>query len=228
MASRRAPQSDRASPRTSTGTRPAVDPSFLLASALPWDQGLLEGGQEGARAIEDRPPTPILLNPELIRLAFSRALAIAAGFDPVRIDVGQPPPVLWDDGVNRLLVHLSDSQVSVSDGTIDVSVGVECDQVGRTKIVTTFVTSLPKRPAGFVFATETRPRGPLEVVQVWGDALVALCWRALVELTAHAATSLGTTAKGQPLVPGTVVATERGIVVVAQAPHPFMTVKALR
>lgn len=168
-----------------------------------------------------------LLSLDLVRKALPRSLVVAAGLDPTRT-TGEVPPILWDDGTSRLLVHLDKATVVTGDGTIDVTVEVECDQAGRVAVVCTFVTSGRARPAGFSWATETRPRGPAVVVENWGDALVALCWRALIEIARGGAAAQGTDDVGQPLVPSTVVAIPEGLVVVPMAAPRFMrTVRSL-
>ncbi len=166
---------------------------------------------------------PIVVNPDILQRELRPALGAAAGFDRARAG-NQPPSVLWDDGASRLLVHLSDADVRTGPAFVDVSVAVECDQTGRDRVTCTFVTTPPERPSGFVWATESRPRGPAAVVEVWGEALVALCWQALVEVAARAAAALGTDAVGQALVPSTVVATPQGLVLIPMAAHSFVRV----
>lgn len=166
---------------------------------------------------------PIVVNPEILQRELRPALGVAAGFERARV-ADTAPSVLWDDGANRLLVHLSDSEVRTGPAFIDVTVTVECDQTGRDRVTCTYVTTPPDRPSGFVWATESRPRGPAPVVEAWGEALVALCWRALVEMATRVAAAIGTDGAGQPLVPSTVVATPDGLLLVPMAAHAFVRV----
>lgn len=170
---------------------------------------------------------PVMIPLDLVRQELRHSLLVAAGLDPIRTSK-EIPPVLWDDGTSRLLVHLTEAEIDLGVGTADVILGVECDEVGRDRIVCTFVTSSLDRPAGFVWATESRPRGPAAVVEIWGEALVALCWRTLVEIAAAAAASLGIDALGQPLIPSTVVATPEGLLMVPMAAPTFMRVAGTR
>lgn len=166
---------------------------------------------------------PVMIPLDLVRQELRRSLLVAAGLDPLRTPK-ENPPVLWDDGSSRLLVHLDQVEISLGDGTADVVLGIECDEIGHDRIVCTFVTSSLRRPAGFVWASETRPRGPAAVVEIWGEALVALCWRTLVEIAASATASLGVDAVGQPLIPSTVIASPDGLLVVPMAAPSFMRV----
>lgn len=166
---------------------------------------------------------PVLMPLDLVRQDLRRAVLVAAGLDPLRA-AKEVPPVLWDDGSSRLLVHLDQAEVNLGMGTADVLLVVECDETGQDKIVCTFVTSTLKRPAGFVWASESRPRGPAAVVEIWGEALVALCWRALVEIAATGASSQGVDALGQQLIASTVLATPDGLLIVPMAAPTFMRV----
>jgi hypothetical protein len=157
---------------------------------------------------------PVMMPLDLVRQDLRRAVLVAAGLDPLRT-AKDIPPVLWDDGSSRLLVHLDQAEVDLGMGTAET---------GQDKIVCTFVTSSLKRPAGFVWASESRPRGPAAVVEIWGEALVALCWRALVEIAATGASSQGVDALGQQLIASTVLATTDGLLIVPMAAPTFMRV----
>lgn len=166
---------------------------------------------------------PVMIPLDLVRQELRRGVLVAAGLDPLRTPQ-EIPPILWDDGSSRLLVHLDQIDLNLGPGTADVILGVECDEIGHDRIICTFVTSSLNRPGGFVWASENRPRGPAAVVELWGEALVALCWRTLVEIAASAAASLGVDAVGQPLIPSTVIAAPDGLLVVPMAAPSFMRV----
>ena len=187
----------------------------------------LRDDNKDGRTHAGRTTKPVFMPLDMVRRAVRRGLLVAAGLDPVR-NPGPIPPVLWDDGSNRLLVHLAEAEVNCGASTIDLTIGVECDEIGRDRVVCTFVTSAVDRPAGFIWATESRPRGPAAVVEVWGEPLVALCWRALVDVAAEGAAAQGNDALGQPLLASTVVATPDGLAIVPMAAHPFMRVVGTR
>jgi hypothetical protein len=170
-----------------------------------------------------QPLPPVNLDPKMLQSLLASALIVAAGLDPART-ASPPPPVLWDDGKNRLLVHLVEARLNAGDGFVDLTVNVECDQTQRAPVTCTFVTSSPDRSGGFVWATEDRPRGPMAVVDVWGEALIALCWRALIEVARVGAGRAGTDTFGRPLIASTVVASPDGLQIVPMGAHRFMKI----
>jgi hypothetical protein len=163
----------------------------------------------------------ITINGDELQQLMRRSLVVAAGLDPARV-ADPPAPVLWDNGTSRLLVHLDGFEVRCGSGFVDVSLDVECDQTQRARVVTTFVTSSPDRPGGFVWAAENRPRGPGPVVLVWGDALVALSWRALVDVAVDAAGRSGVDKFGRDAIAATVVATREGLRIIPVSAPQFM------
>jgi hypothetical protein len=177
-------------------------------------------------AANDVPPKPGTLleprrvTPDIVTRLFTQSLVVAADIDPVRV-AGQPPVVLWDTGADQLLVHLSESKVVLGDGFIDAFLFVDCNEAKGASVSVTFATASSKRPFGFVFATEGRPRGPAVVVDVWGEALIALAWRALVEAASVVAGNAGRDEVGRPYIAATVVATPDGLIVVPMVPHRF-------
>lgn len=166
---------------------------------------------------------PIVIDPGVLQRELRPSLVLAAGLDAT---VREPNAraVLWNDGSNRLIVQLDDADVRIGPAVLDVSLTVRCDQIGESRVTCTFVTTPLERAAGFVWATESRPRGPAVVVEVWGEALVALVWRSLIEIASLAAATRGADSAGRPLVPSTVVATPDGLLVVPMAAHRFMRV----
>jgi hypothetical protein len=181
---------------------------------------------EPGRTVDIRRATP-----DEVRPLFLIGLSVAAGYDPVALDPTSPgkvPAILWDSGEDRLVVRVDASNVRVGDGFIDTFVAVECDEIQLTSVVATFVTATMKRPAGFIFASEDRPRGPAIIVDRWGEALVALAWRALVHVAATIASGGGRDAYDRPFVASTVIATPDGLLVVPMVPHRFVNTAARR
>ena len=164
----------------------------------------------------------VVANVDALARLLPAAMVAAAGLDRATTPV-PAPPLLWDDGTNQLLVHITDATVRVGAGFIDVVVPVACDQAQGAQVVCTFLTATPDRPGGVVWATEDRPRGPAVIVNRWGDALVALCWRAALELVRVVSVAQGTDTFDRPLVASTVVATADGLAVTAMGAHRFMT-----
>jgi hypothetical protein len=103
---------------------------------------------------------------------YATALARAAGAEG---DV-----VVWHDGDSELLLRPAQARLERGgDSIVVVRVPVFCDQTGEIEVVVPFAVSRdPDR--GLVAATDAVPRGPAEVVNRWGDPLVAAAWEALV------------------------------------------------
>lgn len=156
-------------------------------------------------------------SPDVVQSLFVRALPLAAGLEPSRAD--EVASVLWVDGRNQLLVQLDQAKVALGDGFIDTHLVVQCDQTQRTSVVATFVTSTAKRPSGFIVATEDRPRGPRVIVDAWGEALVALAWRAVIEVARVVAGTAGTDKFERQFVAANVEATTNALLITPMVPH---------
>ena len=157
------------------GTLRKIDPKVLPARPLP------EGGL-GARL-----PLPDRLAAPLVRQA---AADIAKSGERV----------LWDDGVNQLLVDIGGITSEAGDKRITVSIPVRCDQVGTTMKVP-FATGGEGRVAGLVTAAPDRPLGDDLVAQIWGDALIALAHQSLLSMAGALAAASGRDERNETLVP---------------------------
>jgi hypothetical protein len=165
---------------------------------------------------------PVQVSPATLRRHFARGLVIAAGLEPA-LTPTPPPPVLWSAGESRLLVHLGRATLRLGDAWIDAILPVECDELGMAPVTCTFLTTTADRPGGFVWAAEDRPRGPALVTELWGEALVALAWRALVEAARIVAAGAGTDPFERPYVPAAVLASPEALTVLPMPPHTFVT-----
>jgi hypothetical protein len=165
------------------------------------------------------PPDPLPpggLGPTLpLDTRTARALYLAA----LRPEKGES--VLWREGDNELLVEVSKVDIRFGDSIVMVSVPVRCDQVGRRVIHVPFALGSGKRQAGMVAATESRPRGPAEIVDLWGEALTALAWQALLRVAATLASESGRDLDGAGLIPIALAATEEGLQLRTMARHAF-------
>lgn len=165
---------------------------------------------------------PRTLNPDALQLIVRAAAITAAGLDPART-ASPAPPVLWDQGGNQLLVDIAKVSAVVGDGLIDVVVPVRCDQTQGidAAITVTFVTGSPDRPAGGLAVTESRPRGPAVVVDVWAEPLIAFAWHALVIALAALSGTGATDPAGQPLVTIGIAASANGVSLAPMARYEF-------
>jgi hypothetical protein len=153
---------------------------------------------------------PRTLAPDALQVLVRAGAVTAAGLDPARTP-SPAPPVLWDQGGNQLLVDIANISVVPGDGLIDIVVPVTCDQTQAVNITVTFVTGSAESPAGGLAVTESRPRGPAAVVDVWAEPLIALAWHALVIALAALTGTGATDPAGQPLVTIGVTASANGV-----------------
>ena len=174
------------------------------------------------------PVTPDALGPLVVAAAGQAVPGAQTGGTP-------PDAVLWQQGVDALLVRIAAITTTVGDGWVTVTVPVTCDQLQgpagtppTQPVTVTFVMGTADRPAGLFAAAPSRPDGPAVVTERWADALTALAWRALLDAVAGVAAAAGRDTDGSPLIPAAVAATAKGLMVQTQARHPFDRVPAGR
>jgi hypothetical protein len=129
--------------------------------------------------------------------------------------------ILWEEGENALLVHTGKIDLDFRDGQVIVAIPVRCDQVRSAVVRVPFAMGSAERPAGLVAATHARPDGPPEVVEIWGEALTALAWQALLGVASVLAGESGEDLDGTGLIPVALAATPDGFTVLTMARHPF-------
>ena len=78
---------------------------------------------------------------------------------------------------------------------------VSCDQAAEAMIEVPFAVGSKDLPAGLVFATEERPRGPEGIVDAWSEALIAFAWRLMLTVAIRIAAQSGVDEDGAGLVP---------------------------
>jgi hypothetical protein len=129
------------------------------------------------------------------------------------------PQVVWSDGTNELLVDIAGTAVTTMDGLVLVTIPVSCEETGRQTVQVTFATGSPENPAGLVFATDTVPKGPPEIVETWGEALVAHAWASLLRVLSTLAGVAGADQDGAGLVPAGLTADRNGVKLIVIARH---------
>jgi hypothetical protein len=160
----------------------------------------------------------VTINPDNVsRLVRSVALGISGLGDEAPSH--SEPSVLWREGASELLLLPGRIQTRLADGIIAISVPVRCDQCDDAFVHVSIFVGEPGRPAGLVAATESRPRGPAAVVDVWGERLVAFAWRTVLELVTQLAAESGRDEDGAPLLPVAMTATANGLSVLPMARH---------
>jgi hypothetical protein len=129
---------------------------------------------------------------------------------------GGEESVVWDDGVNQLMVHAAKVRSVVTEGMVRISVPVECDQTRATMEIA-FAVGSEKRVAGMIAATADRPAGDPLIARVWGDALIAFAYGTLLDLADSLAGASGRDEKNDRLVPRGLVARRGRLSVETQA-----------
>jgi hypothetical protein len=174
------------------------------------------------------PVTPMALGPLMVATA-------GQSLPGAQIGGTAPDAILWQQGVDALLVRITAMTAAVGDGWVMVTIPVSCDQIQgpagappSQPVTVTFVMGTADRPAGMFAATPSRPDGPAVVVERWADALTALAWQALLDTVAGIAAAAGRDTDGSPLISAAVAATAKGLLVQTQARHPFDRIPAER
>ncbi|SIO33812.1 hypothetical protein SAMN05444722_1520 [Rhodovulum sp. ES.010] len=128
--------------------------------------------------------------------------------------------VVWDDGVNQLLVRADGIETSVDKGQVVVTIPVEADGISASMQVP-FAVGREDRLSGLLAATADRPAGHARVARVWGEALIALAYGALMDAADSIAGASGRDEANDRLVPRALMAGPEGLVVEAQARFRF-------
>jgi hypothetical protein len=168
------------------------------------------------------PPRPVppgtLTTPVSVDAGQLQQLVIAAlggtGAGPAA-----PPQLIWYDHDGDVLVHLDRTVVALFEGVVLVGLTLETDQTGAGQLAVPLSVGSPQFAAGLLVMTESRPRGPVALVDRWGDAAVAASWRALIEAAHALALQTGIDASGARLVPGALSTDGKTFTVVPQARH---------
>jgi hypothetical protein len=174
-----------------------------------------------------QPGEPVPVEHQNVNRLVATALRQAVGTDLTghapADEASLPRVVVWTDGVAELAVELAAVTTETADGQVTVVIPVRCDQLPdqRGTVRARFAVGTQGRPAGLLAATPREPDGPALVVRLWGDALVALAWRALLDAAAGIAGAAGSDPDGTPLVVTAITASQAGLQVLPQARHPF-------
>jgi hypothetical protein len=162
------------------------------------------------------------VRPDDLKLLIPSAAVIAAGLDPAKTPL-PPPPILWQDNGNELLVRLAGVRAELGDGFVEITIPVSCDQTGDAEVTVTFITGTPDRPAGGLATTEDHPRGPAVVVENWPEALIAFAWQTLLTATSAVSGAGGADFSGRELIAAGLEVNADGLRVTPMARHTFLT-----
>jgi hypothetical protein len=129
------------------------------------------------------------------------------------------PRIVWSDGSNELIVEIAKISLKIERSLIHVQIPVACEETGRQTISVTFAVGSDTNPAGLIFATDTIPNGPAQIVAIWGEALVSFAWTSVQKVIATLADVAGSDHDGAGLVPAAFEASGTGIKLMVMARH---------
>ena len=143
--------------------------------------------------------------------AFAKLVQIAA----IELCEGEKS-VIWDDGLNQLVVHPGRIRVTLTEGRIEVVIPVQADGLSANMTIP-FATGSSKRVAGLVMSTLERPAGNATVATCWGDALIAMAHKSILKATESLAGASGRDKTNNRLVPRALSATKGQLTIQSQA-----------
>ncbi len=155
------------------------------------------------------------LSPDLLSIPTRDARRILR--ETVRLVLDLPrnstPLVVWTHGDSELLIHSDKTSIDLSSGVVTISITVECEEHGRVAIPVPIGVGTKQRPSGLVMSTFDDLEGPAELVAAWSDAIIAFAWEALLEVARVICSEVGNDKRGLPLVPGSIAAAPKRLLV---------------
>ncbi len=120
--------------------------------------GLLPAAQLEAGVVADPVPVPAQTAALLMTTAMREQVAVATTGRRPAPGADLPATVLWHDGTDALLVEVAKVQVSVTEGEVDVTIPVRCDQLpdGVGQVLVRLVMGTAARPTGLFTAASRR------------------------------------------------------------------------
>lgn len=191
----------------------------LLALIKQRCPGLFPGGQAGQPLPAGTLGPELPLNADETVQACRAVGRLVAGLPTVNRD--DPGIVVWSLGEDELAVFVTQIEVETQDGAVAIVIPVACDQTGPQKVVVRFAVGSAKRPAGLLAATDQRPFGPVEIVDVWGDALVSFAWQVVTGVSVRLASATNRDEDGLGLIPVGLAASRDGLSIATMARHQF-------
>lgn len=172
----------------------------------------------GDRVVEPGESGPdIGLSTDAVEDLLRRAMAETGHGVTTGVSGDGPVRLLWSHEDSRLLVGVEKASVAVTDGLVVVTVPVSCDETGTAEVQIGLAVGSKQRPAGMV-AVAGEPRGPRPIVELWGEALTALAWGALLRATTDLARHAGRDLDGYGLIPAGLQAGD-GVTLATAARH---------
>lgn len=132
---------------------------------------------------------------------------------------GEARTILWRKAGSEILFHPRKTRTEIRNGLIIVGIVLESVETKQSVLTVPFAVGTEQRLASTVMVTEQRPRGHALLVELWGDAVIAVAYEAVLQVISGMATAAGSDQLGQPLKPGAIIASKGELTVVPQAFH---------
>ena len=129
--------------------------------------------------------------------------------------------VLWRKAGAEVFFHPRQTCVEIRQGLIVVGICLESCETKSAILTVPFAVGTEQRLASTIMVTEQRPRGPELLVELWGEAVIAVAYEAVLQVISGIATASGSDELGQQLKPGAIIAGDDELTVVPQAFHGF-------
>ncbi len=148
---------------------------------------------------------PITIEPRRLSALVRRAASAPGG------------RVVWTGPGGEVLALLNRTRAGTGDGVVAVGITLESEETGAAELTVPLRVGDGRSEAGLVAAVSLLPQGNLRLAQLWGEAVAATAWRALLDVATTVAAGLGNDRLGEPLRPAALRATDAGLTVVARA-----------
>ncbi|MGE0879547.1 MAG: hypothetical protein AB7L13_12070 [Acidimicrobiia bacterium] len=136
------------------------------------------------------------------------------------LPIDSPPRVVWSHDGSELLVHTDKVALACTAGLITVAVVAQCDQVnGAVTLTVPFAVGTKAAPSGLVMHTFDRLAGPAIITERWSPSVIAFAWELVVELCSSLCAELGSDVRHRALIPGSIGAAPRLLLVQPIARH---------
>ena len=129
--------------------------------------------------------------------------------------------IAWKKNGSEIIFLPEETVIDIQEGLILIGIVLETTQTGKQTLTVPFATGKEKRFAGTIMTTEERPRGHALLVDVWGDAVIAAAYEAVLQVISGVSAETGVDNKGQHLRAGAIIAKKGVLSIIPQAYFDF-------
>lgn len=129
--------------------------------------------------------------------------------------------IIWRENGSEVRFWPDKTVVDIQEGLILIGIVLEAQETGEQTLTVPFATGTEKRFAGTVMTTDQKPRGNERLINIWGDAVIAAAYEAVLQVVSGIAAETGIDTKGQNLRVGAIIAKQGILSVIPQAYFDF-------